>query len=95
MLNFGSEINTMTPGYASKLTFWVRHTNVKAQKINGSILETFKIVFASLHIKNKLEKACFFQKTFLLADFSVDVVLGIFFLIFSNENIQFAMKKLI
>lgn len=35
------------------------------------------------------------KKTFLLADTSVKVVLGILFLTFSNVNIKFAEKELI
>ena len=42
-----------------------------------------------------LKKTRFFQETFLLADFSVEVVLGMSFLILSNTNIKFAQKKLI
>ena len=45
-------------------------------------------------MKDKLGRARFFQKTFLLADISVEVVLGTFFLTFSNTNIQFVEKKL-
>lgn len=35
-----------------------------------------------------------FQKIFLLANISVEVVLRMFFLILSNANIQFPEKKL-
>ena len=47
----------------------------------------FEIVLASFQVKDKLKKTRFFQKTFLLADFSVEMVLKIMFLIFSNANI--------
>ena len=45
-------------------------------------------------MENKLEKARFFQETFLLADISMEVVLGMLFLTFSNANGQFVEKKL-
>ena len=44
MLNSGNEVNAMNPSYAKKLGFKVWKTNVEAQKINDSTLETFKMV---------------------------------------------------
>ena len=37
----------MTLAYISELSLNIHHTNVKAQKINGSPFEIFKIVLAS------------------------------------------------
>ena len=37
-MDSGSKVNAMTPAYASKLGLRVYHTNVGAQKIDGSIL---------------------------------------------------------
>ena len=87
LINFGSEVNAMTLGYASKLDLKVRSTNIGMQKIDGSTLEMFKMVLASFQVEDKLRRPRFFQKTFLLADFSVEVVLGMPFLTFSNANI--------
>ena len=47
LINSGSEVNAMTPKYASKLGLKARHINVGAQKIDGSPLETFGMVLAS------------------------------------------------
>ena len=80
----------MTLGYASKLSLKVRSTNVGVQKIDDSILETFKMVLASFQVEDMFEKARFFQKTFLLAKLNIKVVLGMLFLTFSNANIRFA-----
>ena len=52
------------------------------------------MVLASFQMEDKLERAQFFQKMFLLANLSIEVVLGMPFLIFSNVNIQFVRKKL-
>lgn len=46
--------------YASKLGLKVRHTDVRAQKIDGSILITFGMVLASFQLEDKPEKAYFF-----------------------------------
>ena len=84
----------MTPGYILKLGLKVRSTDVRAQKIDGSTLETFGMVLASFQVEDTLGRAQFFQETFLLADLSIEVVLGMPFLTLSNANIQFAQKKL-
>ena len=52
------------------------------------------MVLASFQIKNMLGKTQFFQKTFLLIDFGIEVVLEMPFLTLSNINIKFAQKKL-
>ena len=44
-------------------------------------------MIAAFQVFDKLGYSCFFQKTFLLAEISIEVVFGIFFLIFSNINI--------
>ena len=84
----------MTPGYTFKLSLKVRPTNIEAWKINGSNLKTFGIVLASFKVEDKLEKPQFFQKTFLLANLNIKVILSMPILTLSNANIQFAWKKL-
>ena len=46
LLNSGSKVNVMNPDYAWKLGLKIRKTNVGAQKIDGSTLETFEMVIA-------------------------------------------------
>ena len=87
LINSGSKVNAITPAYASKLGLQVRQIDVGAQKINGSTFETFGMVLASFPVEDKLGRARFFQETFLLADVSMEVVLGMPFLILSNVNI--------
>ena len=95
LIDSGSEVNAMTPAYASKLGLKVHTTDVGAQKIDGSTLETFGMVLASFQVEDKLGRTRYFQETFLLADISVEVVLGMPFLTLSNADIQFAEKELI
>ena len=40
----------MTPAYASKLGLRVHRTDVRAQKIDGSILQTFVMVLANFQV---------------------------------------------
>lgn len=43
--------------YASKQSFKICATNIKAQKIDSFIFKTFKIILASFQIKDKLDRA--------------------------------------
>ena len=52
------------------------------------------MVLVDFQVEDKFRKAQFFQKTFLLADISAEVVLDILFLTLSNTNVQFVKKKL-
>ena len=94
LIDSGSEINAMSPVYASKLGLRVHHTDVEAQKIDGSILQTFGMVLANFQMEDKLGRTRFFQETFLLADISAEVVLGMPFLTLSNADVQFVEKEL-
>ena len=73
--------------YVSRLGLRVYRTNIRAQKIDGSTLKTFEMVLASFQVEDKLRKIRFFQETFLLADISTGVVLGMPFLTLSNANV--------
>lgn len=53
------------------------------------------MVIAGFQVKNKLEKARFFQKTFLLADTSVEVIFEMPFLTFSKVEVDFTERELI
>ena len=53
------------------------------------------MAIAGFSIQDKLGRARFFEKTFLLADTSMEVVLGMPFLPLSNIKIQFDIKSFI
>ena len=94
LIDSGSEVNAMSPAYASKLGLRVRHTDVGAQKIDGSTLQTFGMVLANFRMEDKLGRTRFFQETFLLANISAEVVLGMPFLTLSNADVQFVENEL-
>ena len=52
------------------------------------------MVIISIQVFDKLDQACFFQETFLLADISAEIVLGMLFWAFSNTNVKFAAWEL-
>ncbi len=90
LINSNSEVNVMTRAYAMKLGLTTWKTSVGAQKIDGLLLETYGIVLASFLLLDNLGRVRFFEKTFLLAESSIEVVLGIPFLSLNNVNVKFA-----
>ncbi len=80
----------MTPAYTAKLGLTTRKTSVGAQKIDGSPLETHGMASARFLLQDSLGRVRFFEETFLLANISMKVVLGMPFLSFSNANVEFA-----
>lgn len=90
MIDLGNKLNVMNLAYTKKLRLYVRKTNIKANKMNKSYLNIFEIIIASFSHQNKLRKAGFFKKPFLVANTRIEVILKIFFFAFGNVNIQFA-----
>ena len=89
LLNSGSEVNAISPAYAKKLDLNTQKTNVGAQKIDGSALETFGMVIADFQVEDKGGRPRFFQETFLVADTKFEVILGMPFLKISNADVAF------
>ena len=94
LLDSGSEVNAMNPDYARKLGLKVRRTNIGAQKIDGSALETFGIVIADFQVEDKANRPRFFQEIFLVADTQFEVILGMLFLKISNADVSFGERTL-
>ena len=88
-LNSGSKVNAMSPAYAKRLGLKTWKTNVGAQKIDGSILETFGMMIADFQVEDKSGRPRFFQETFLVADTKFEVILGMPFLKISNADVAF------
>ena len=89
LLDSGSKVNAMSPAYAERLGLKTRKTNVGAQKIDGSALETFEKVIADFQVKDKSGRPRFFQEIFLVADIKFEVILGMPFLKISNADVVF------
>ena len=83
----------MTLAYVVQQGLSTQKTSVRAQKIYGSPLKTYEIVSASFLFQDSLERVRFFEKTFLLVDTSMEVVLRMLFLAFSNAEFQFGVEK--
>lgn len=69
----------MISTYMAKLDLKMKPTKIRSQKINCSIFDVFEIVMASFWVKDKLRKAIFFQKIFLVVNTNIAVILSMFF----------------
>ena len=87
LVDSGSEVNAMTPTFVAKLGLSTQPTNVGDQKIDGFALKTYGMTIAGFSIQEGLGKFRFFEETFLLADTSMNVVLGMPFLSLNNADV--------
>lgn len=86
----------MTLIYTTKLDLTIQKTNIGAQKIHGLLLEIYGMASVRFLLQNSLGRVQFFEKTFLLADTSIKIILDMPFFSLSNVNIEFAeLEKLI
>ena len=84
----------MNPTYVAKLGLVTWKTDVGMQKIDSLTLVTYRMVLVGFSSQNKLWRVWCFEETFLLADTSMEIVLGILFVILSDADVQFVEKKL-
>ena len=88
LLNSGSKVNAMSPAYVERLGVKTRKTNVKAQKIDGFVLEIFKMAIADFQVEDKGGRPRFFQEIFLVANTKFEVVLRMPFFKVSNADVR-------
>ena len=89
LLDSGSKVNAMSLAYVERLGLKTRKTNVRARKIDSSVLETFGMVIVDFRIEDKGGRPRFFQKTFFVANIKFEVILEMLFLKPSNADISF------
>ena len=89
LLNLESEINAIYPTFGKEPGFPIRLTDIRVQKINGTILDTYEIVVAAFLVTDKINQVRFFEKTFLVANISPKIVLRMFFFTLSGADVDF------
>ncbi len=84
----------MSQAFAQQLGLKICKTNVGARKIDDTILETYGIVVSIFSVSDKDGRERFFEKSFLLADVKLNIVLGMLFLTMSNADVDFQARDL-
>ena len=94
LFDSGSDVNAIHPILAQKLGLSVKLTDVGAQKIDGTMLDTFEMVVTAFSVTDKANRVRFFEETFLVANVSPEVVLGMPFLTLSGADVDFSGREL-
>lgn len=85
----------MYPGFAKKVGLQIWYINVGTMIINNFKLDIFDMAITTFLIKGKDKKSWFFQKTFLLANISIDIIaLEMFFFTLNNIKVNFDNQNL-
>lgn len=89
LLNSKSELNAIHLTFAQKLGFSIRSINKKAPKIDGTMLNIYRIIVAVFLVTDKANHIKFFKKIFLMANISPKIVFEVLFLTLSIVNVDF------
>ena len=94
LLDSDNKVNAIYPAFVKKLGLAVQTTNVGAQKIDGTTLETYGMVVIAFSVTDQANRVRFFEEIFLVANVSPDVVLDMPFLTLSGANVDFPKREL-
>ena len=89
LYDLGSKVNAIHLTFAQELRLFIKPIDVRAQKIDGIMLDNFEMVVIVFLVIDKLNQARFFEKTFLVANISSKVVFGILFLTLTDADVDF------
>ena len=94
LLDSGSEVNAVHLTFANELSLPIKPTDVEVQKIDGTTLETYRMVVAAFSVEDKANRVRFFEETFLVANVSPEVVFGMPFLTLSGADVDFLGREI-
>lgn len=79
----------MSQTFAFQLGIKAQKTNVGAQNIINTTLETYKMIVFIFFISDKDSKMRFFEKNLLFANVKLDIVFKMLFITMNNTNNNF------
>ena len=94
LLDSRCEVNAMHISFAKKIGLPIWPTDVRAQKIDSTMLDTYGMVVAAFIMVDKANRVRCFEETFLEANVSPEVVFGMFFLTLSGADVDFLDREL-
>ena len=89
-----SEVNAIHLSFTKQLDLPIWPIDVRAQKIDGTTLDTHGMVVTVFSIENMENRVWFFEEIFLVANASPEVVLGMPFLTLSGADVDFSGREL-
>ena len=94
LIDLGSEVNIIHPCFVKQLGLSIRLIDIGAQKIVGTTLDIYRMVVIAFLVVDKTNQIRFFEETFLIANISPKVVLGMLFLTLSDTSVDFSGQEL-
>ena len=94
LIDSGSEVNAIHLTFVKQLGLPIKPTDVGAQKIDRTTLDTYGMVVVAISVEDKANQVKFFEETFLVANVSPEVVLGMLFLTLSGADVDFSGREL-
>ena len=89
LLDLGSKVNAIHPIFTRELGLPIRPTDIRTQKIDSIMLDTFEMVIAAFLVTDKANQVRFFKKTFLVINVSPEIVFRMLLLTLSDADINF------
>ena len=84
----------MHPSFAKQLSLPISLRGIRAQKTDGTTLETHEMVVIAFSVVDKANRVKIFEEPFLVANLSPEVVLGMLFLTLSSADVDFSGREL-
>ena len=84
-----SEVNVIYLTFVKELRLLIRPTDIGVQKIDSTMLDTYKIVIVAFLMTDKANRVKFFEKIFLVPNGSPKIVFGILVFFLSIADIDF------
>ena len=89
LIDSKSEVNVIYPTFAKQLGLLYQPTDVRAQKIDCTLLDTYEMVVTVFSVVDKANRVKLFEETFLVAHTSPEVVLEMLSLTPSGADVNF------
>ena len=89
LVHSGSEVNAINLFFTKQLGLAIKSTDIETQKIDGIMLNTYGIVVVAFLVVHKANQARFFEKNFLVANISPEVIFERSFFTLSSADIDF------
>ena len=80
--------------FSNQLGLPIRSMDINAQKIDGITLDTYRMIVVAFSVVKKANQVKFFEKTFLMANVSPEIVLEMPFFNLSGADIDFSGHEL-
>lgn len=89
-----SKVNIIYLIFAKELDLSIGPIDIGAQKIDGIMLDIYRMVVVAFSMMDKANQVRFLEETFLLDNVSLEVVPKMFFLTLSSVDVDFLEREL-